>query len=118
MGIDLKSMVLDEVEGVVARFGQARYSAKYIFSFVQGKGAREIGEITPLSKAFRGRLAEEGYYICSLRQVEKLIDADGTVKFAYELADGGRVESVLMRDEGRRTLCVSTQAGCGMGCVF
>ncbi len=118
MSIDLKSLTLSELEGVVEQFGQPRYTAKYIFNFVQAKWVSEIGEITPLSKQFRAKLGDEGYYISSVRLVEKLEDRDGTVKYVFELGDGGRIESVLLFDKGRRTLCVSSQVGCGMGCVF
>lgn len=118
MGVDLKSLSFGELEGVAEQFGQPRYTAKYIFNFVQAKGVSEIGEITPLSKQFRAKLSDEGYYISGLRLVEKLEDTDGTVKYVFELGDGGRIESVLLFDKGRRTLCVSSQVGCGMGCVF
>lgn len=78
----------------------------------------DISEITTLSKALRVKLTEEDYYISSLRLVEKLTDPDGTEKYVFALPDGGRIESVLLFDDGRQTLCVSTQVGCGMGCVF
>jgi 23S rRNA (adenine2503-C2)-methyltransferase len=74
-----------------------------------------------LSKSFRSRLIEQGYYISKLLVLDKLTDPDGTVKYIFGLPaspDGKRIESVLLFDDDRRTLCVSTQAGCAMGCVF
>jgi 23S rRNA (adenine2503-C2)-methyltransferase len=71
-----------------------------------------------LSKGFRKDLSEGGWYISRVKRADRLVDADGTVKYVFELLDGGRIETVLLRDDGRRTLCISTQAGCGMRCVF
>ena len=78
----------------------------------------DISAITTLSKLLRAKLIEEGYYISSLQVVEKLTDPDGTVKYVFGLPDGSKIESVLLFDDDRRTLCVSTQVGCEMGCVF
>jgi 23S rRNA (adenine2503-C2)-methyltransferase len=115
---DLKSKTLGELERLVAGLGQKKYIAGYIFGFIHAKGVRNISEITTLSKSFRSQLVEEGYCISTLQVVEKLTDPDGTVKYVFGLPDGKRVESVLLFDDGRRTLCVSTQVGCAMGCVF
>jgi 23S rRNA (adenine2503-C2)-methyltransferase len=115
---DLKSKTVSGLERLVVGLGQPRYQAGYIFSAVQVHGVTDISAITTLSKPLRAKLIEEGYYISSLRVVEKLTDPDGTVKYIFGLPDGGRIESVLLFDDDRRTLCVSTQVGCGMGCVF
>jgi len=118
MGDDLKDKTIQELERLVVGLGQKKYLAAYIFKFVQRMGVTELEKISPLSKAFRGELAERGYFISSLDVAEKLVDADGTVKYVFDLGDGNRVESVLLTDEKRRTLCVSTQVGCAMGCAF
>jgi 23S rRNA (adenine2503-C2)-methyltransferase len=116
---DLKSKTFGELERLVVGLGEKKYLAGYIFDFVHTQGVRDVSEITPLSKSFRSRLKSEGYYISSLEAVDKLTDPeDGTIKYVFGLADGGKVEAVLLLDEERRTLCVSTQVGCGMGCVF
>lgn len=127
---DLKSKTVVQLERLVTWLGQPKYTAGYIFSAIQTRGVTDpprptsgrveagISAITTLSKSFRAKLAEEGYYISSLQVVEKLTDPDGTVKYVFGLPDGGRIESVLLFDDDRRTLCVSTQVGCAMGCVF
>jgi len=115
---DLKSKTVVQLERLVTGLGQPRYIAGYIFSAVQGRGITDISAITTLSKSFRAKLVEEGYYISKLEVVDKLTDPDGTVKHVFGLPDGGRIESVLLFDDDRRTLCVSTQVGCAMGCVF
>jgi len=118
MDKDLKNKTPGEIEDIVENSGQKRYLAKYIFTFIQVKDAREISDITPLSKSFRGHLAGQGYYISHLNTVSTFSDPDGTIKYLFELADGHRIETVLLPDGKRKTLCVSTQAGCSMNCAF
>ncbi len=115
---DLKSKTLKELEELAAGFGQKDYIAGYIFSFIHVRAVKDIDSITTLSKSFRRQLTEEDYFISRLEPVDKLTDPDGTIKYVFGLPDGKRIESVLLFDDDRRTLCVSTQAGCSMGCVF
>lgn len=138
---DLKSKTVAQLERFVTGLGQPKYIAGYIFSAIQARGVTALSAITTLSKSFRAKLVEEGCYISKLEIVDKLTDPDGTVKYVFGLHDGGRVESVLLfdspreidlhsqsrqttvgsnisRGKDRRTLCVSTQVGCAMGCVF
>ena len=115
---DLKGMSLAELEILTAKLGQKKYVAKYIFSFIHTKSAEEISQISPLSKAFRTRLIDDGYYISNLRVVEKLVDTDGTVKYLFELFDKNTVEAVVLSDGKRKTVCVSSQVGCALNCRF
>jgi 23S rRNA (adenine2503-C2)-methyltransferase len=115
---DLKGKTSEELARIVTGLGGKPYLAKYIFSFLHAKHAGAIAEITPLSKAFRAKLGEQGYWVSQLRTLESLSDPDGSTKFLFELGDGERIESVLLLDASRRTLCVSTQVGCDMGCAF
>ena len=118
MDRDLKNKTLYELEEIVEDFGCKKYLAGYIFAFIHSKDAVDISDISPLSKTFRGRLTEEGYFISRLKTVQRFSDPDGTIKYLFESADGSRFESVLLTDGRRRTLCISTQVGCAMGCVF
>lgn len=121
MDNDLKNRTLPELEKLVTDFQEKKYLAKYIFSFIHAKHALTIDGITPLSKPFRQKLIDAGYYISLLSTVEKFTDPDGTVKYLFELQDHQRIESVLLTDDGpdkRRTLCISCQVGCRMGCDF
>jgi 23S rRNA (adenine2503-C2)-methyltransferase len=115
---DLKNKTLGELEEIVEKSGQKKYLAKYIFTFIHCKGAAEISDVSPLSKLFRAELAKQGYYISHLKTVQTLADAEGTKKYLFELSDGERIETVLLLDGERKTLCVSTQAGCSMNCAF
>jgi len=74
-------------------------------------------EMTNLPKALRGELASAAR-LWTTEIVRHTQAEDGTEKLLLKLADGGQVECVLLRDRVRRTICVSTQVGCGMGCVF
>ncbi len=118
MNKDLKERTLGELEEIVAGLGGKKYLAGYIFRFVHVEGAADISQITPLSKAFRVQLTEQGYYISRLNLSKKLTDKDGTAKYLFLLSDDVPVETVLLLDGRRKTLCLSTQAGCAMGCVF
>jgi 23S rRNA (adenine2503-C2)-methyltransferase len=118
MSKNLVDKTLAELESIVVGLGQKKYLAGYIFKFVQTLDARAISDISPLSKAFRAQLEEAGYFISRLKTVDCRTDADGSAKFLFELSDGERIEAVLLPDEKRRTLCVSTQVGCAMGCAF
>ena len=114
----MKDKTLDELERIVVDLGQKKYLAKYIFQFIHVENAAEISQITPLSKIFREQLAQQGYTISRLTLADKQTDSDGTSKYVFTLGDGHRIETVLLPDDKRRTLCVSTQAGCAMGCSF
>jgi len=125
MDKDLKANTAEELEQIVVGLGQKKYLGRYIFQFVQNLAAEQISQISPLSSSFREQLSGQGYYISQLKTIDKLTDPDGTVKYVFALADGSKIESVILFDGGgsqdayrRRTLCVSTQAGCAMGCVF
>jgi 23S rRNA (adenine2503-C2)-methyltransferase len=118
MSKDLKDKTLDELEQIVAEMGHKKYLVEYIFHFIHVENTNDISQITPLSKNLRGQLIEQGYYISHLSILKKLTDKDGTIKYAFTLSDGNFIETVLLMDGCRKTLCVSTQVGCAMGCTF
>ena len=116
---DLKNKTIEELEQTVSGFGGQKYLAKYIFSFIHSKNAGDINAITPLSLIFRKKLTDEGFYISELKISRKLTDpVDGTIKYLFELGDGLAIESVLLFDDDRTTLCASTQVGCALACQF
>jgi 23S rRNA (adenine2503-C2)-methyltransferase len=101
MDKDLKDKTLAELEQIVIGMGQKKYLAGYIFSFIHNKSIGEISQITPLSKALRAQLTEQGYFISQLKILRKLTDPDGTIKYLFELSDGNRIETVLLSDSPR-----------------
>ncbi|RJP17469.1 MAG: 23S rRNA (adenine(2503)-C(2))-methyltransferase RlmN [Deltaproteobacteria bacterium] len=114
---DLKGMTLPELERFFARWGKERYRARQVSRWIYEKHVESFAAMTDLSKEFRALLSES----CTISSppAERVeISADGTEKYLFRLGDGETVESVLIPDEGRRTLCVSSQVGCPLGCVF
>jgi 23S rRNA (adenine2503-C2)-methyltransferase len=118
MSKDLKDKTLHELERIVVELGQKKYLAGYIFTFIHVQNGQDIAALSTLSKPFRAQLVEQGYSISQLKVVQSLSDPDGSAKFLFELSDGERIESVLLAEDKRKTLCVSTQVGCAMGCGF
>jgi len=115
--VDLKDYSLEGLEAFLQGLGKEKYRAKQIFKWLYQKGATSFDEMTNLSKEFRAELAGRAR-ISSLAAERTEVSADGTKKYLFLLEDGLSVESVLIPEEDRATLCVSTQVGCAMGCKF
>ena len=114
---DLRNLNLSELEDFVLKLGLQKYRGRQLFHWVYGKCADSFDVMTDLSKEIRELLSQKAY-ISKLIEIRKQVSSDGTEKFLFELEDGHRVESVLIPEEERLTLCISTQVGCGMGCAF
>lgn len=97
--------------------GQGGYRVGQVRRWLLAQRVRDFREMTDLSQALRDELAED-FTLWSSSIARHTQAADGTEKLLLTLADGGQIECVLLRDETRRTICLSTQVGCGMGCVF
>ncbi|MCL2213444.1 MAG: radical SAM protein, partial [Oscillospiraceae bacterium] len=95
--------------------GQPTYRTAQLYNWMMQGAA--LGEMSNLPKAMRERIAADGVYTLP-KVVTKQTSKDGTTKFLFELADGERVESVVMKYRHGNSICVSTQAGCRMGCKF
>lgn len=111
----LTDLTKDEIAALPALAGQPRYRAKQLYDRVVS--GIPFSEMTDLPAALRDKLAEE----CdsSGAEIARSVSAkDGTVKFLFRLRDGELIEGVLMKYKYGRTLCVSTQVGCRMGCAF
>jgi len=115
---DLYALSQDGLRDLLAAWGQPRFRAKQVWAWLYDRGADGFDQMTDLPLALRTRLhAEASLGTLSLRREQR--SQDGTVKRLYDLSDGAPIESVLMRyNDGRRTACISTQAGCAMGCTF
>ena len=114
---DLKNFTLPELEAFLSGGGKERFRAMQIFKWLYQKDARSFAEMTNLSKDLRAEL-EETATISNLEPATVEVGADGTRKYLFLLEDGSGVEAVIIPDEGRNTLCISSQAGCAMGCEF
>lgn len=119
MKADLRGLLLPEVADLVRRLDAPAYRARQIARWVYGRGVEDLSEMTDLSIVFRERLGEAARIgTLTVRRATDAADGSAT-KLLVVCEDGQTVECVLMRfDDGRRSACVSTQAGCAMGCVF
>ena len=106
------------LEALMKRLNQPKFRAKQLYQWIYERGAQSFDEMTNLPKGLREALSRE----CRLGTLEINVEqqsADGTIKRLYRLEDGQFIESVLMPyRSGRQTACISSQAGCAMGCVF
>ncbi len=116
--IELKGLFPEELAQHVSKMGLERYRTRQLIDWLYNKGVTDFTSMTNLSKAVRARLDAQ-FKLLTLNRVEKIESASrDTEKFLFELPDKRRVESVLMRDGKRRTLCVSSQVGCPLDCQF
>jgi len=105
------------LEDLAESLGASRYRGRQVATWIYRKGIVDLAAMTDLPRDFRARLAETAE--ATLPEVERATSSqDGSRKLVFRLADGARVSSVLMPDDGRITLCLSTQVGCGYACVF
>ena len=113
----LRSMTAQELAQLLKELGQPAFRAKQIFAWLH-KGVSSYEEMTNLPKSLRDLLREQ-YPLLPPRVVRKQESKkDGTIKYLWELSDGNCVETVLMRYHYGNTVCISTEVGCRMGCVF
>lgn len=115
--IDLKDYTLDQLIEYIESLGQPAFRGRQLMAWLYRPGITEFEQMTDLAKIFRAKLEE----IATISRFDQAIietAQDGTVKFAFRLDDGKVIESVLIPEEDRNTLCLSTQVGCAMGCAF
>ena len=114
---NLRDLTKEELEGWVQTLDMPKFRANQIFRWLWTPGIRSFDEMTNLSKPFRAFLSEQAY-INNLKKIKTQFSKDGTVKFAWLLPDNHIIESVLIPERNHFTLCLSSQVGCAMGCVF
>ena len=107
----------DELATWLKDRGQPAMRARQLRRWLLAEGADSFEQMTDLPKALRRELAD-AFVPLELRVARHLQAADGTHKLLFRLRDGQLIECVLIQEDTRRTACISTQVGCGMGCVF
>ena len=117
MKYNLKNLTRNELVDLLAGIGKEQYRADQIIRWLYLHRVTSLEEMSNLSRVCRRQL-QQLVYLPALVCVAREMAADGTEKFLYRLADGCCVESVLIPDKNRLTLCVSTQVGCRQGCRF
>ena len=114
---NIKDLSFSEFSKFIAERKHTAYRAKQVWQWLFQKRAREFAEMSNLSRKLRDEL-EQTFAISRLTVVRRAESRDGTVKFLFGLADGQSIESVLIPETKRLTLCISTQVGCAYGCAF
>ncbi|MBD3286891.1 23S rRNA (adenine(2503)-C(2))-methyltransferase RlmN [candidate division WOR-3 bacterium] len=118
MKLDIKNLTLWQLSVEFKKLGLRSFRARQVFRWIWLKGVRDWSEMSDISKELRTMFAER-YRIGQLKVKSRTGSAkQGVVKHLFELEDGSRVEGVWLKDGSRRTVCVSTQAGCSLGCTF
>ncbi|MDR2156236.1 MAG: 23S rRNA (adenine(2503)-C(2))-methyltransferase RlmN [Clostridiales Family XIII bacterium] len=114
----MKNLTREELRAFFAARGEKPFRADQVFEWMYRHGARDFAEMTNLAKSLRENL-ENDAPLLTLKIEKSLISTrDGTRKYLYRTADGCLIESVFMKYRFGSSVCVSSQAGCRMGCVF
>ena len=109
-----------DLEGLVAwcgQLGEKRFRATQLFRWIHQKGVSDFSQMSDLAKSLREKLAGQAT-ITPLQVLTQQMSADGTIKWLFDVGDGNAVETVFIPETDRGTLCVSSQAGCAVGCRF
>ncbi|WP_028319392.1 23S rRNA (adenine(2503)-C(2))-methyltransferase RlmN [Desulfobulbus elongatus] len=114
---DLKNLTQEQLVGFVESLGQPAFRGRQLLAWIYKPGITDFAQMTDLAKEFRAILAETAT-MSRFDDAQVECSRDGAVKFAFRLEDGQLIESVLIPEEDRTTLCVSSQVGCAMGCDF
>jgi 23S rRNA (adenine2503-C2)-methyltransferase len=114
----LKGLTLEELTEYFVKRGEAKFRGEQIFNWMYNHLALEFDEMMNLPKSLRNKLKEEAE-IQTLNHVDtKVSEETGTKKFIFETRDNNKIESVIIPEEKRKTLCISTQVGCPLDCQF
>ena len=118
---DMTTNLLDfDLQGLVAyceQLGEKRFRATQLFRWIHQRGAKDFSQMTDLAKSLREKLQHEAE-IRPLPVITQHESQDGTIKWLFDVGGGNAVESVFIPEDDRGTLCVSSQAGCAVGCRF
>uniref|UniRef100_A0AB33J0J4 Probable dual-specificity RNA methyltransferase RlmN n=1 Tax=Prevotella sp. GTC17254 TaxID=3236794 RepID=A0AB33J0J4_9BACT len=113
----LLGMTLAELESVAKELGMPSFTGGQMAKWIYGQHVKEIEEMTNISKANREKLSEK-YKIGCAGPIDAQHSKDGTIKYLFPTEHGKFVETVYIPDDDRATLCVSSQVGCKMNCLF
>jgi len=117
MTVNLLDYDLEGLTAFCERLGEKRFRATQLFRWIHQKGASDFEQMTDLAKSLREKLAGSAH-IQGLKVVSRHESADGTVKWLFDVGAGDVIETVFIPEADRGTLCISSQAGCAVGCRF
>ena len=114
---NIKEYNLEELKEEMTSLGEKPYRAEQIFKWIYKDKVKEFDEMTNLSIELREKL-QQNYTMCNFKILKKQESSDGTKKYLFDILDNNAIESVLMEYKHGKTICVSSQVGCKMGCKF
>ncbi|MCR5146297.1 MAG: 23S rRNA (adenine(2503)-C(2))-methyltransferase RlmN [Clostridia bacterium] len=114
---NIKDYDLKELEIEFENMGEKKYRAGQVFQWLYVEKVKSFDDMTNLSKELREKL-KANYTMCNYNILKKQESSDGTKKYLFDVLDGNAIETVLMQYHHGKTVCVSTQIGCKMGCKF
>ena len=114
---NIKDFNLDELQEELVSIGEKKYRAEQIFKWIYIEKVKEFDEMTNLSLELREKL-KANYTMCNYKILRKQESSDGTKKYLFDVLDSNAIETVLMQYHHGKTICVSSQIGCKMGCKF
>jgi 23S rRNA (adenine2503-C2)-methyltransferase len=115
-----KNLLEYDLTGLAAfceSLGEKRFRATQLFRWIHQQGVGDFGQMTDIAKSFRAKLSQHACVIAP-PVISHHRSADGTVKWLFDVGGGNAVEAVFIPEDGRGTLCISSQAGCAVGCRF
>ena len=115
--VDISSLSFEGLNAFITSLGEKPFRAKQLYRWLHQRGAVSFDEMTDLSKDFRAKLKTVARIVTLEKDLEQR-SIDGIIKYRFKTHDGKMIESVYMPSPERKTLCVSTQVGCAMGCRF
>ena len=114
---NIKEYNLNELQEEIIALGEKKYRAEQIFKWIYVDKVKEFDEMTNISIELREKL-KQNYTMCNFNILKKQESLDGTKKYLFDVLDGNAIETVLMQYHHGKTICVSSQIGCKMGCKF
>ncbi len=114
---NIKNYNLEDLKQELVSIGEKTYRAEQIFKWIYVDKINTFEKMTNLSLDLRKKL-EENYTLCNFNIIKKQESVDGTKKYLFDVLDGNAIETVLMEYNSWKTICVSSQIGCRMGCKF
>lgn len=117
MTVNLLDFDLEGLAAFCEQLGEKRFRATQLFRWIHHKGASDFAQMTDLARSLREKLPAAAR-ITGLPVLSRQDSADGTIKWLFDVGDGNAVETVFIPEDDRGTLCVSSQAGCAVGCRF
>ena len=117
MTVNLLDLDLEGLAGYCEELGEKRFRATQLFRWIHQKGASGFEQMTDLARSLREKLATRAC-IKAMPVISCHESTDGTIKWLFNAGDGNAVEAVFIPEEDRGTLCISSQAGCAVGCRF